>query len=371
MKVLITGANGFVGQNLAIFLSERKDVEVVRFTRETPLADLPALVASVDFVFHLAGVNRPEKEDDFAENTGLTEHLAAAVAASGRKVPVLYTSSIQAERDHAYGTSKRGAEDVLLALQAQHGVPVYLFRLPNVFGKWARPNYNSAVATFCHNIARGLPVQINDPAAMIKLVYIDDVVERFLAVMEGQVSTGPFVEVTPVYQCSVGALAEQLQAFRDSRSSLVTERVGCGWTRALYSTYVSYLPVERFTYELPKHGDPRGEFVEMLKTPNAGQFSYFTAHPGVTRGGHYHHSKTEKFLVIRGRACFRFRHMVTGEFYELFTEGGLPEVVETVPGWTHDITNVGDGEMIVMLWANEIFDRQKPDTYACPVGTKA
>lgn len=372
MKVLITGADGFVGKNLVAHLSERKDVEVLRFTRGHDVALLPALMREVDFVFHLAGVNRPQDPQEFQRgNTDLTQALCEAVKASGKPVPVLYTSSSQAEQDNPYGSSKRGAEEALLELADKHGSAVHLFRLPNVFGKWARPNYNSAVATFCHNIARDLPIQINDPQARISLVYIDDVVAHFIAVMDGRLSSEPFVSIDPQYSIAVGELAEQLYTFRDSRKSLVTEPVGAGLVRALYSTYLSYLPPERFTYEVPKYGDPRGVFVEMLKTKDSGQFSYFTAHPGITRGGHYHHSKTEKFLVIKGKACFRFRHIVSGEFYELFTAGEQPEIVETVPGWTHDITNVGDDEMIVMLWANEIFDRERPDTYARPVGTQA
>lgn len=372
MKVLITGSNGFVGKNLIAHLSERKDIEVLRFTREDDVALLPVLMREVEFVFHLAGVNRPQDPQEFKSgNTDLTKALCDAIAASGKPVPVLYTSSSQAELDNPYGQSKRGAEDALLELAGKQGSPVYLFRLPNVFGKWARANYNSAVATFCHNIIRDLPIQINDPQACINLVYIDDVIAHFVKAMDGQLSGGTFVTVDPQYNITVGALAEQLRAFRDSRSSLITEPVGTGLVRALYSTYVSYLPPENFTYPVPKYGDPRGTFVEMLKTANSGQFSYFTAHPGVTRGGHYHHSKTEKFLVIKGKACFRFRHIVSEEFYELFTTGEQPEIVETVPGWTHDITNVGDDEMIVMLWANEIFDRERPDTYARPVGTEA
>lgn len=372
MKVLITGANGFVGQNLIAHLAERNDVEVVRFTRDDSLSSLPSLLVDVDFIFHLAGVNRPQDPSEFQMgNTDLTQALTDAVVATGRKVPILYTSSSQAELDNPYGSSKRGAEDALLALQSAHAVPVHLFRLPNVFGKWARPNYNSAVATFCNNIVRDLPISINDPKAPLTLVYIDDVIGHFLAVMDGELAGDPFVKVQPQYSTTVGELADQLYAFRDSRNSIITEAVGTGLVRALYSTYLSYLPPERFTYEVPKYGDPRGVFVEMLKTKDAGQFSYFTAHPGITRGGHYHHSKTEKFLVIKGKACFRFRHIVSGEFYELVTNGEKPEIVETVPGWTHDITNVGDDEMIVMLWANEIFDRDHPDTYARPVGTKA
>lgn len=370
MKVLITGANGFVGRNLVAHFGERKSDEVVCFTRDNGIGELPSLLQGVDFVFHLAGINRPKDPAEFtAGNVDLTQALCNAIASSGCKIPLLYTSSIQADLSNPYGDSKRGAEEALVRLATDHGVPVHLFRLPNVFGKWARPNYNSAVATFCHNIARDLPIQVNDPSARISLVYIDDVVSSFMAVMEGKVVGTPFVQVEPQYSISVGELADVLRAFRDSRSTLVTEAVGTGLTRALYSTYVSYLPPERFAYEVPKYGDPRGVFVEMLKTKDSGQFSFFTAHPGITRGGHYHHSKTEKFLVIKGKACFRFRHIVSGEFHELFTTGDTPQIVETVPGWTHDITNVGDDEMIVMLWANEIFDREHPDTYACPVGT--
>ncbi|WP_237673937.1 UDP-2-acetamido-2,6-beta-L-arabino-hexul-4-ose reductase [Vreelandella profundi] len=368
MKVLITGARGFVGQNLIAHLNERTDVEILRYTRDDSLADLPALVGQADFIFHLAGINRPQDPKEFIiGNTDLTQAICDAVSASGRQIPVIYTSSTQAEQDNPYGQSKRGAEHALLKFGESHGVPLYIFRLPNVFGKWARPNYNSAVATFCHNVAHGLPIQINDPNACITLVYIDDVIEHFIALMDGGLADTPFVSVAPEYSITVGGLAEQLYTFRDSRHSMVTEPVGHGLVRALYSTYLSYVPPESFIYEVPKHGDARGVFVEMLKTRDSGQFSYFTAHPGITRGGHYHHSKTEKFLVIKGNACFRFRHIVSDEFYELFTTGEKPEIVETVPGWTHDITNVGDDEMIVMLWANEIFDREHPDTFACPV----
>ncbi|NWB25367.1 UDP-2-acetamido-2,6-beta-L-arabino-hexul-4-ose reductase [Pseudomonas gingeri] len=371
MKVLITGANGFVGQNLIAHLNERADIEVLRFTRDDSRDGLPDLIRQVSCVFHLAGVNRPQDPQEFhIGNTDLTKALCEAVKASGRRIPVLYASSSQAELDNPYGNSKRAAEQLLLAL-AEDRVPVHIFRLPNVFGKWARPNYNSAVATFCHNIARDLPIQINDPNARINLVYIDDVIRSFVALMDGEPCDTSFVSVEPQYTIKVGELAEQLNAFRSSRQTLITEPVGVGLVRALYSTYLSYLPPERFAYNVPKYGDPRGVFVEMLKTRDSGQFSFFTAHPGITRGGHYHHSKTEKFLVIRGRACFRFRNIVSEEFYELFTTGEQPQIVETVPGWSHDITNVGEDEMIVMLWANEIFDREHPDTYTRDVGTEA
>mgnify|MGYP003603613517 FL=1 len=371
--ILITGANGFVGKNLQLHLSERKDIQVRCFTRANTVDELPALLNGADFVFHLAGVNRPQDPAAFVVgNAGLTQALCTALAqvatTTGRKVPVVFASSIQAAQDNAYGQSKRAAEDALFALQHEYGVPVHVFRLPNVFGKWARPNYNSAVATFCHNTARGLPITVNDPAASLTLVYVDDVVQRFIHLLDGAdaaLDAAGFATVAPQYSTTVGALAAQIQAFKESRNNLVTERVGTGLVRALYSTYVSYLPVAEFAYPVPQHGDARGVFVEMLKTPDCGQFSYFTAHPGITRGGHYHHSKTEKFLVIKGCARFKFRHMHTGETHTLDTSGEQAQVVETVPGWTHDITNIGSDELVVMLWANEIFDRERPDTFAC------
>lgn len=374
MKVLITGANGFVGKNLQLHLAERQDVQVVCFTRSDDVAHLPVLLQGVDFVFHLAGVNRPQDPKEFITgNVDLTQalcHAVCAVAATGKRVPIVYTSSTQVGRDNPYGQSKLGAEEALLAACRSHQVPVHILRLPNVFGKWCKPNYNSAVATFCHNTARGLPIQVHDPAAPVTLVYVDDVIERFVQLMDGaDAAAGPdgFATVAPQYTTTVSELARQIQAFKDSRATLMTERVGTGLVRALYATYVSYLPVESFAYAVPQYADPRGVFVEMLKTPDAGQFSFFTAHPGITRGGHYHHSKTEKFLVIKGQARFKFRHMQTGQAHELVTAGDQPEIVETVPGWTHDITNIGAIEMIVMLWANEVFDRARPDTFACPL----
>lgn len=320
MKVLITGALGFVGRNLQQHLVERIDVEVVCFTRANSVADLPSLLEGVDFVFHLAGVNRPQVPQEFVTgNVDLTVSLVEAVEAQmrkwGSKIPIVYTSSTQAARDNPYGASKRAAEHLLCAFAKRTGAAAYVFRLPNVFGKWCRPNYNSVVATFCHNIARGLPVQVNDPMAPVTLVYVDDVVECFIRLMDGTVASEDsegFTTVSPQYTATVGALARQIESFRTSRDTLMTERVGTGFVRALYSTYVSYLPPESFAYTVPMHGDVRGVFVEMLKTPDSGQFSFFTAHPGITRGGHYHHTKTEKFLVIKGEARFSFRHMQTG-----------------------------------------------------------
>jgi len=375
MKVLITGADGFLGKNLQLRLAECKDVEIVCFTRKQSVDQLTYLLQGVDFVFHLAGINRPEDPRDFITgNVDLTQALCkvvgAIVIASGKKVPLVYTSSIQAGIENPYGLSKRVAESALFELRSEHGVPVHVFRLPNVFGKWCKPNYHSVVATFCYNIIRDLPIQVNDPDAPVTLVYVDDVIERFVQLMNGAdaaVRADGFAGVTPQYTTTVGELARQIQTFKDSRVSLTTERVGTGLVRALYATYVSYMPPESFAYSVPQYRDSRGVFAEMLKTPDCGQFSYFTAHPGVTRGGHYHHSKTEKFLVVKGQARFKFRHMQTGEIHELLTSGDKAEVVETIPDWTHDITNIGSDEMIVMLWANEVFDREKPDTFGCEV----
>jgi len=375
MKVLITGANGFLGKNLQAHLAERKDIDVFLFTREHSIAQLADMLREMDFVFHLAGVNRPHDPSEFAVgNTDLTRALCLEIAAlahnTGKKIPVIYTSSTQATLDNPYGQSKRLAENEMFTLQSAHKLPVHVFRLPNVFGKWCKPNYNSAVATFCHNVARDLPIKIDDPQKVLTLVYVDDVVERFLQLMDGAeavVDSDGFSFVQPQYTTTVGEVVGTIQAFKKSRETLTTERVGSGLTRALHSTYVSYLPLHAFAYTVPMYSDQRGVFAEMLKTPDCGQFSYFTAPPGVTRGGHYHHSKTEKFLVIRGQARFKFRHIYTGETYELITSGTNAEIVETAPGWAHDITNVGTDEMIVMLWANEVFDRQRPDTFAHPL----
>jgi UDP-2-acetamido-2,6-beta-L-arabino-hexul-4-ose reductase len=368
MRILVTGADGFIGKNLCVALGERDGFDVLAITRASSDADLAEAVANADAVIHLAGVNRPQDPAEFATgNADFTAHLCELLMAGGRAVPVAFASSIQAERDNPYGTSKRIAEDHLTRYAKSSGAAVGLYRLANVFGKWSRPNYNSAVATFCHNLARGLPIQVNDAAAPVRLVYIDDVVAEWLRFLREPGQGARFLEVGPVYSTTVGELAAQIEAFNDVRNSLVTERVGTGLVRALYATYVSFLPRETFSYAVPKHGDARGVFVEMLKTPDCGQFSFFTAHPGITRGGHYHHSKTEKFLVIKGRARYRFRHLLTDETYEVESTGDEPLVVETIPGWAHDITNIGEDELVVMLWANEIFDRQRPDTVASRV----
>jgi UDP-2-acetamido-2,6-beta-L-arabino-hexul-4-ose reductase len=368
MKVLVTGANGFIGKNLVLRLRERDETEVLTLMREDGARAWQAALAQADAVVHLAGENRPLDPAAFdVVNTGLTQRLCDTLQSMGKRIPVFFSSSAQAEHDNPYGRSKRASEEALAQLAKSNGNPVAIYRLPGVFGKWCRPNYNSVVATFCHNKAHDLPVQINDNQTRVRLVYVDDVVNAFLQALQEPITGLSHPAVAPEYTITLGELSDQIDAFKSCRSSLVSERVGTGLTRALYATYVSYIPVEKFSYGVPAHGDARGIFVEMLKTPDAGQFSYFTAYPGITRGGHYHHTKTEKFLVIKGHARFGFRHMLTNEVHYLETRGEQPQIVETVPGWTHDITNIGTEEMVVMLWANEIFERDKPDTYACAV----
>jgi UDP-2-acetamido-2,6-beta-L-arabino-hexul-4-ose reductase len=364
MRILVTGSNGFIAKNLAVRLGEAGHRDLMGITRGQPPAALRAAVAEANFVYHLAGTNRPQREEEFTSgNVGFTQELCEALAASDRRPPVVYSSSAQALLDNPYGRSKRAAEEVLLRHAERTGVAVRIFRLTNVFGKWARPNYNSAVATFCHQIAAGKSPTVHDPGARLRLTYVDDVIEAFLRLLAVPLAGAAYADVDPVYDTTVGEVAAILQGFKESRNTLVTPGVGHGLRRALHATYLSSLPPGAFSYMVPRHSDPRGDFVEMLKTQDSGQFSYFTAHPGVTRGGHYHHSKTEKFLVLAGTARFRFCHILTGESSEILARGGDGRIVETPPGWAHDVTNIGEDNLIVMLWANEIFDKGRPDTY--------
>ena len=367
MNVLVTGAYGFIGKNLIVRLNEL-DIQVTTYTRKNSTQDLEGLIKDADCIVHLAGENRPKDEKDFdVVNAGLTSSICDVVRSSGKNIPIILASSTQAELDNAYGKSKLDAEAAVKALEIDTGCPVHVYRLPGVFGKWCKPHYNSVVATFCHNISHDLPIQVNNPDFELNLVYIDDVVEEFVKIIQGAKDDKKELSVQPEYKIKLGDLADQIKIFRESRDSLISERVGDGLIRKLYSTYVSYLSPEQFSYSIPSYGDERGMFAEMLKTKDSGQFSFFTAKPGVTRGGHYHHSKTEKFLVIQGEAKFGFRHIVSNETHEVVTSGNKLKIVETVPGWSHDITNIGTGEMVVMLWANEIFDPDNPDTIAYKV----
>ncbi len=368
MRVLITGGNGFVGRNLKVRLAEIAGFELVEVPHSAGADELRLAAATAEWVFHLAGVNRPQADSEFTSgNVHFTQALCAALSAAGNRAPIVFASSSQAVLDNPYGRSKRAAEDVLLDHARVAGTPVYLYRLNNVFGKWCRPFYNSVVATFCYQIARDQPISIRDPAARLSLIHVDDVVEAFIRLLRTPGAPSGYVDAGPVYETTLGGLAELLREFAASRKSLMTQRVGVGFTRALYSTYISYLPSEAFAYSVPIYADPRGTFVEMLKTPDTGQFSYFTTGPGITRGEHYHHSKVEKFLVVRGTARFDFRHVDTGERHSVTIPGGEGRVIESIPGWAHGVTNVGEDELIIMLWANEVFDRARPDTVAVKV----
>jgi UDP-2-acetamido-2,6-beta-L-arabino-hexul-4-ose reductase len=367
MNIVVLGAAGFLASNLQWHLREQGHTAIVAITRSSTEADLDSALARADFVFHLAGVNRPEHPAEFAAgNADFTRGLVQRLQALGQPVPVAFASSTQAALDNPYGRSKLEAEQALADYSRAGGAPVYLLRLTNVFGKWARPFYNSAVATFCNQSARGEPLSINDPTAPLRLLYVDDAVAALARLLDGSTASG-FVEVGPVYQTTVGEVAGLIRSFAAGRTTMQAPRAGAGLERALYATWLSHLPPEAFAYEVPRHADPRGEFVEMLKTDHNGQFSYFTAHPGVTRGGHYHHTKSEKFLVVQGTARFGFRHIETGQTQEMMVRGGEGRIVDTIPGWTHDITNVGSDTLLVMLWANEVFDRERPDTVAMKV----
>ena len=368
MKVLVTGANGFIGQNLVLRMREQVGIEVLTYLRGQNVNDLHALLDQADVVVHLAGENRPSRIEAYAQvNTALTQQICECLCALGKTTKVIFASSIQAEFDNPYGRSKLAAEQALRKLSTEHAKPVAIYRLPGVFGKWCKPNYNSVVATFCYNKAYDLPVQINNPRARVRLVYVDDVVNAFLRQLAEDWTGLKYPPIEHEYSISLGELSEQIDAFKNCRGSLVSERVGKGLIRALYATYISYLPTERFSYDLPVHADARGIFVEMLKTPDTGQFSVFTTHPGFTRGEHYHHTKSEKFLVIRGKARFGFRHILTQEVLHIDTQGSKPQIVESVPGWVHNITNIGTDEMVVVVWANEIFDHNNPDTIVSKV----
>lgn len=363
--VTVTGANGFIGRNLSLRLKER-GVEVLPIVRHSSPGDLEAALSRSDAVIHLAAANRPGDPAEFMRiNRDFTAKVADAVAACGRRPLVILASSARAAADDEYGLSKRAGEAAMQALA--DAITLSIWRLPNVFGKWARPNYNSVVATFCHNLARGLPLRIDDSSAPLTLLYIDDLIDQWLAIIEGGAVQPGIAEPADTYRTTLGELAALLRGMADGRGAGRIANVGDGLERALYATYVSYLPPDRFALPLATHSDPRGNFSEFLRTPDCGQVSVMTAHPGETRGGHYHHTKVEKFLVVHGEARLRFRNVESGETVELAASGDCPTAIETVPGWAHDITNIGSGELVALLWASEAFDPARPDTVASPL----
>jgi UDP-2-acetamido-2,6-beta-L-arabino-hexul-4-ose reductase len=335
--------------------------------RDTPIDQAESDLGAADVVFHLAAANRPGDDADYMRvNRDYSAWLADAAAAGGRRPLIVYSSSAKAVDDSEYGRSKRAGEDILLGLAAAQQATVSVWRLPNVFGKWARPNYNSAVATFCHNAGRGEALPVNDPAAPLSLLHIDDLIDQWLPLIAHPPTSG-IVEPRNVHVTTVGDVAALISSFAIAREQGVIDDLENGLARALYSTFVAALPVERASYALAAKADQRGSFVEVLKTVGGGQFSYFTALPGATRGGHYHHAKVEKFVVAHGAARFRFRHVLSGEQFELTGSADEPRVIETIPGWAHDVTNIGDSELVVITWANELFDPARPDTIRSPL----
>ena len=363
MRILVTGSNGFIAKNLIIRLNEN-NYNTLEFKRGDSLELLSQNIIKADIIFHLAGENRTNDEDLFIKNNIiLTKDICNILKNNNLKIPILFSSSIHSDRDTAYGKSKKKAENLLYNLHKENNNPVLIYSLPGVFGKWSKPFYNSVVSTFCHSIAKGMDIKINEPEKIIKLIFVDDLIEHFLLSIKNYDFGFTKVKVKPEYEISVKDLANTLLNFKIYRETLFTDRVGEGLIKKLYSTFLTYLPIEKCFYEIDSHSDQRGRFVEMLKTKDSGQFSFFTAKPGITRGGHYHHSKFEKFLVLKGKALFRLVNILSKEYKEIKLFADNPLIVESIPGWTHDIKNIGKDELIVMLWANEVFDKDNPDTF--------
>lgn len=365
MKILVTGAKGFVGKNLVAELKNKGYTEIYEYTRETDERLLDAYTKDCDFVFHLAGVNRPKDEKEFMQgNYEFTVELLELLKKHNNQAPVLLTSSIQAEKNNPYGESKRAGEELLVSYSKETGVKTFVYRLPNLFGKWCKPNYNSVVATFCHNIARNLEIQINDATAELTLCYIDDVMEEFVKAMEEEpTKNGQYCVVPIVHKVKLGDLANLIESFKESRQNLHAPNLGDDFTKKLYSTYLSYLPEDKFSYELTMHADHRGSFTEFIKSPERGQVSVNVSKPGITKGNHWHHTKNEKFLVVSGEGLIRFRKINSEEIIEYRVSGGKLEVVDIPVGYTHSIVNVGESDLVTVMWANELFDPDKPDTY--------
>jgi UDP-2-acetamido-2,6-beta-L-arabino-hexul-4-ose reductase len=368
MKVLVTGANGFVGRNLCVELARRQDIELVRFDVDDSNTALHKALGAADVIFHLAGVNRPKDLDEFRKgNAELTEILCRALAALGRTPKIVLSSSIQAEQQNPYGVSKRAAEESLRVYAEQTGAAAVVHRLKNLFGKWCRPNYNSVTATFCHNVANDLPIQISDRANRVDLTYIDDVVEAFLGELADPRGGFRFADALPSHIVTLGELADLIQSFKKSRSSLLLPDFSKPLVRALYATYLSYLPTDDFSYGLDIKTDPRGSLAEFIKQPAFGQVFVSRTKPGITRGNHFHHTKVEKFLVVEGQAVIRFRSIQADHVLEYRVRGEEFRVLDIPPGYTHSIENVGDSDMVTLFWSSEVFDPARPDTAFLPV----
>lgn len=365
MHILVTGAKGFIGKNLVAHLKATTDYTIYEFDKDSDSALLNDYCHNAEFIFHLAGVNRPETEDEFMEgNFGFTSTLLETLKKSNNTSPIMISSSIQAELDNPYGKSKRAGEELLKNYGEETGAKVLIYRFPNVFGKWCRPNYNSAVATFCYNIARGLPITVNNPGVLMNLVYIDDVVEELTQALHGnETREGQFCEVPVVHQVELGRIVELLESFKNSREELAVPNMADSFTKKLYSTYLSYLPEEQFSYPLKMNVDNRGSFTEIIRTPDRGQVSVNISKPGITKGNHWHHTKNEKFVVVSGEGIIRFRKPDSDKVIEYQVSGDKIEVLDIPVGYTHNIENVGETDMVTIMWGNEPFNPEQPDTY--------
>lgn len=360
MKILVTGSEGFIAKNLISHLETYSDIEVIKYNRKNSIADLNLAVNSSEIIFHLAGQNRSNKNSDFErDNINLTENIAKILESSEEPKKLIFSSSTQIKHKTIYGRSKSKAEKVLDQLGRNKNVTLIIYRLTNVFGKWSKPNYNSVVATFCHNIMNNLPIEIHEPNKILSLIFIDDLIENFLQHINLSIKDKGNKRIKK-YKIRLSKLASLIKSFKEEQ---VMSEVGKDLTRAIYSTFISFKQPKDFTSKPILHSDDRGQFSEIIKTSSSGQVSFFTTKPGITRGGHYHHTKSEKFLVVQGEALFKFKHIVTGEEFTVAVNSEDPTLVETIPGWAHDITNTGNLDNIVLLWANEVFDPLKPDTY--------
>ena len=365
MKILVTGSNGFIGRNLIEELKNRGYSDIFEYDMDTEPELLDEFCRQADFVFHLAGVNRPKDKAEFMEgNFGFTSLLLDSLKKHGNTCPLMISSSIQAELDNPYGESKKAGEDLLFNYSKETGAEVLVYRFPNVFGKWSRPNYNSAVATFCYNIARDKEIQVNDRSVLMNLVYIDDVLEELIQALQGNGNkVGQFFEVPVTHTVTLGEIVDSIYSFKKTREDRSLPDMGDEFTKKLYSTYLSYLPEDEFSYDLKMNKDDRGSFTEFLKTPDRGQVSVNVSKAGITKGNHWHHTKNEKFLVVSGRGVIRFRKIDSDNVIEYFVSGEKLEVVDIPVGYTHNIENLGEGDMVTIMWANESFDPKKADTY--------
>lgn len=365
MKILVTGAKGFIGRNLIAELKNREYNEIYECDINTTEEQLDSYVKDCEFVFHLAGVNRPKNEEEFMKgNFGFTSTLLNKLKKNNNKSPILITSSIQAELDNPYGKSKKAGEDLMFEYEQETGAKAIVYRLPNVFGKWCRPNYNSAVATFCNNIANDLPITVNDPNVVMNLVYIDDVVEKFISALNGKYNQeGKFCKIKTVYTIKLGEIVDLIYSFKNSRENLSVANMNDGFAKKLYSTYLSYLPEDKFIYDLDMHIDNRGSFTEFLRTNGQGQVSVNISKPGIVKGNHWHNTKNEKFLVVSGQGVIKFRKYDSEEVIEYKVSGDKLRVVDIPVGYTHSIENIGSTDMVTVMWANEPFNPEIPDTY--------